>query len=40
MRHRDLDDESLEAFTGRGNPPSVGLTGGAIWSYTPRPRLA
>ena len=24
MRHRDLDDESLEAFTGRGNSPSVG----------------
>jgi hypothetical protein len=24
MRHRDLDNESPEAFTGRGNPPSVG----------------
>ena len=22
--HRDLDDESLEAFTGRGKPPGVG----------------
>jgi hypothetical protein len=24
MRHRDLDDERLEDFTGRGNPPGVG----------------